>query len=116
MNAYEKAGLTRAVKKEILDKAEKWWQTTGRALVRPTINEIGFEPKVRAGTIGPTFITKPSPERDLNDGILEAREWHDLTPDEQSRVMFHYFKGIWLPEHPEVAGKLEPRQQMETMH
>jgi hypothetical protein len=104
----EKAGLTRSARKDILDEAEKWWQNN-RHKVRKGINEVGFAPKVRAGTIGPTFITKPSPERDLDDGILEGREWDDLSIDEQSRIMFNYFSIVWLPAHPEV--KLERRVQ-----
>lgn len=102
MTPYERAGLTTAVKKEILDKAERWWETVGRLMVRPTINEVSFDPKVRATPGHAIFITKPSAERDLNDGILEARGWEDLTSEEQARVMFQYFQNIWLPEHPEV--------------
>lgn len=115
MNAYERAGLTNAVKKEIMDLAEKWWDAVGRVLVRPTINEIEHAPKVRATPGAAIMITKPSPERDINDGILEARKWDDLTPDEQGRVMFAYFQHVWLPLHPEVQERLTPRQQ-ETMH
>ena len=111
MTPYERAGLTRQVKKEILDLAEKWWQQRGRHLVRPAINEIQHAPSVRGGTVGPTFITKASPERDLNDGILEGREWDDLNASEQARVMFQYFNFIWLEEHPDVAMKLRPRGQ-----
>ncbi len=109
MTPYEKAGLTRAVKKEILDLAEKWWQQRGRLLVRPTINEIEHAPSVRGGKVGPTFITKPAAERDVRDGILDALDWDDLSPDEQSRVMFMYFTHIWLPAHPEVSERLIPR-------
>lgn len=110
MNPYERAGLTRAVKKEILDRAEKWWQTRGRHLVRPGINETQADPKVRASPVAPTVVVKHAPEKDLNDGILLGREWHDLNAGEQARVMFQYWQHIWLPEHPEVTQNLRPRE------
>lgn len=109
MDWLEKTGLIPPVKREILHLAEKWWDAVGRVMVRRTINEVSFDPKVRATQGHAIFITKPTAERDINDGILEARVWEDLSSEEQARVMFQYFSNIWLPLHPEV--KLQRRAQ-----
>lgn len=100
--------LPEKIKREILDKAEKWWEATGRHLVRPSINERQDAPMVRTST-GPIFITQAAVEQDLNDGILRALPWEELKGEEQARIMFQYFSNIWLPAHPEV--KLERRMQ-----
>jgi hypothetical protein len=102
------AQLPERIKREILDKAEKWWERTGRHIIRKGINERQDPPSVRTGT-GPIFVSKRAIEADLNDGILRCLPWEELKPEEQSRVMFQYFSNIWLPAHPEV--KLERRVQ-----
>lgn len=98
--------LPERVKREILDAAEKWWEQTGRHLVRPAINQRQDPPMVRA-TSGPIFITRAAIEEDLDDGILRALPWEELASEEQARIMFQYFSNIWLPAHPEV--KLQRR-------
>jgi len=104
----ERAGLTDKVKREILDNAERWWERTGRHILRKSINEKQDAPMVRTST-GPIFIHKAAVEQDLNDGILRRLPWEQLRPEEQARIMFQYFSHIWLPAHPEV--KLERRMQ-----
>lgn len=100
------SGLTSQTKKEILDAAEKWWEATGRHLVRKSINERQDPPSVRTST-GPIFVSRKAIEADLNDGILRALPWEELKGEEQASIMFQYFSNIWLPAHPEV--KLERR-------
>lgn len=100
--------LPERTKREILDLAEKWWEQTGRHMVRPAINQRQDPPMVRT-TTGPIFITQAAVEEDLNDGILRALPWEELKGEEQARIMFQYFSNIWLPAHPEV--KLERRMQ-----
>lgn len=108
MNPYERAGLTRQTKREIMDSAERWWERTGRHLVRPSINQRQDPPMVRT-TTGTIFVSQAAIEPDINDGILLARPWEELRGEEQARIMFEYFRNVWLPEHPEVAAKLESK-------
>jgi hypothetical protein len=108
MTTYERAGLTRQTKREILDLAERWWERIGRHMVRPSINQKQDAPDVRTGA-GPITISRAPVEPDINDGILLARPWEELRGEEQAKIMFEYFRNVWLPEHPEVAAKLESK-------
>jgi len=109
MTPYERAGLTMKVKREILDGGELWWERIGRWLVRKSINERQDAPSVRSSPVAPTIVTQPGVEKDLRDGILLALPWEELRGEEQAKIMFQFFRNVWLPQHPEVAAKLETK-------
>lgn len=93
---------------EIVLEASVWWNLTGRHLVAPAINEYQPPPKVRHGGVAPTIIIKHAKQKDLNDGVLLARVWADLTKTEKKRVYHAYLVHHWLPAHPEFQ---EPKTQ-----
>ncbi len=88
---------------EIVLEASIWWNTTGRGLVQPTINEIAKPANVRSGGGAPTIIIKHAKQKDLNDGILLARPWAELTATERKAVYRNYLIHHWLPRHPEFS-------------
>ena len=91
--------LSDKAKADIVRLAAVWWDVTGRHLVRPSINETKAANDVRIGKGMPSFIIKHAPEKDLNDGILLARKWDDLTKAECARVVAAFVRYKFIPEH-----------------
>lgn len=87
--------------REIVKEAELWWDNTGRHLVPKAINEYRPPAHVRSKGLGPVLLIKHAMTKDLNDGILLARPWAELTKGERKRVYHSYLTHTWLPAHPE---------------
>lgn len=92
-----KRDMTPAVRREIINRARKWWSTYRGAIGRMLNQKPDGDLKVSAGGVGPSIIIRPGVTQDLDDGILSGKPWSQLKPEERADIVSKYFRGIWVP-------------------
>lgn len=97
---------TGMLKTELVQRAQRFWDTYGRfSMVRDF--HLRTPPNtVRRSENAPMTVVKHSPEEDLPEsGILRGAPWDELTVDDQERVCRAWYASWCANERGELSGE-----------